>query len=178
MELDIWGWTKAVIAQNPSNVYATVAAPTSYTAQLIVTTNFGSSTSSQVITVSEAKPTALFSATSTAGRGPLPIQFNDGSTYPTASAFTTWAWDFGDGNNSSVQNPNHIYGTVAAPTSYNVQLVVTTPFGVSTSTQTNYITVSEPKPTASFSANSHQWEFAEKLAIEFGFTHSNIIGLS
>lgn len=35
---------------------------------------------------------------------------------------TTWAWDFGDGNNSTMQNPSHVY---AATGTYTVRLTVT-----------------------------------------------------
>src|SRR5208283_2379348 len=42
----------------------------------------------------------------------------------------------------------YIYGTVSAPTSYTVTLIVTDPFGSSTITQSNYIAVTEPAPGA------------------------------
>jgi len=45
------------------------------------------------------------------------IAFKD-TTYPLASS---WSWNFGDGNFSVLQNPNHVYAAVGE---YNVQLTV------------------------------------------------------
>ncbi|NQU33645.1 MAG: PKD domain-containing protein, partial [Bacteroidetes bacterium] len=46
------------------------------------------------------------------------ISFTDSST----SNIQSWEWDFDDGNNSTIQNPGHIYST---PGNYSVQLIVT-----------------------------------------------------
>jgi PKD repeat protein len=55
--------------------------------------------------------------------GGLTYNFQDNST-PTPTA---WFWDFGDGNSSNQQNPQHTY---AANGSYTVKLIVTTDCGV------------------------------------------------
>ncbi len=154
-----WNWDfgdgNSTTIQNPTYVYGTVAAPTTYVVTLIVNNLLGTSTATTAITVTETGPSASFSATSTSGYGPVQFQFNDGTSYPTGSSYTTWAWDFGDGvGTSSLENPTYTYGAVMAPTQYTVTLIVTTPFGVSTSIQSNYISVSEARPTASFSASS------------------------
>jgi gliding motility-associated-like protein len=49
-------------------------------------------------------------------------QFTDISTVSSGN-ITNWYWDFGDGNNSTQQNPQHTY---ALPGNYNVCLVVQT----------------------------------------------------
>lgn len=49
------------------------------------------------------------------------IQFSDSSVINDASA--TYAWNFGDGGVSVLQNPSHLY---AAAGQYNPQLIVTT----------------------------------------------------
>jgi PKD repeat protein len=49
--------------------------------------------------------TCDFSAAPTSGADPLEVEFTDESD-PTP---TSWAWDFGDGGTSTVQNPTHIY---------------------------------------------------------------------
>lgn len=51
-------------------------------------------------------PVANFSANITEGFAPLSVQFNDSSEYATSVN-----WNFGDGNNSTEQNPVHTYFT-------------------------------------------------------------------
>ncbi len=51
---------------------------------------------------------------------------------------TSWDWDFGDGNNSTQQNPTHSY---IAPGTYTVVLTVSDGTSNDTYTATNYITV-------------------------------------
>ncbi|BDZ67493.1 PQQ-binding-like beta-propeller repeat protein [Methanobacterium ferruginis] len=53
------------------------------------------------------------------------IQFNDTST----NVPTSWYWDWGDGTNSTLQNPTHAYTT---PGSYTVSLTATNPAGNNT----------------------------------------------
>ena len=47
-----------------------------------------------------------------------------------AVTITSWLWDFGDGQTSTLQNPSHVYAT---PGSYTVTLTVTNSDGVSDS---------------------------------------------
>jgi PKD repeat protein len=68
------------------------------------------------------------------------VQFSDS----TANAPLTWAWNFGDGNTSTVQNPLHQY---AASGTYTVSLTVTNPNGTDNSSQTMTVNVLTP-PTA------------------------------
>lgn len=70
--------------------------------------------------------------------------FTDQSTDP-ASTITNWTWDFGDGNTSTQQNPNHTY---AADGSYTVFLTVDNNDGCSHDTSFN-VTV-YPLPVADF----------------------------
>lgn len=55
-----------------------------------------------------------------------PVQFNDLSTVGLPELITSWAWTFGDGGTSSLQNPTHTY---AATGSYPVTLTITTANG-------------------------------------------------
>jgi hypothetical protein len=48
-----------------------------------------------------------YTVNTTLGDPPLTVQFNDTST---GSPADTWAWDFGDGNTSSLENPVHTFG--------------------------------------------------------------------
>lgn len=66
---------------------------------------------------------------------PLAVNFQD-QTMPIGDS---WYWDFGDGDTSTAQFPNHIYQN---PGLYTVLLVVTTNTGcIDTITYPNYITV-------------------------------------
>lgn len=58
------------------------------------------------------------------------VQFSGASQNGTAQS---WAWDFGDGNTSSVQNPLHTY---SRPGAYNVSLAIT--FTTSVTNSINY----------------------------------------
>ncbi len=75
------------------------------------------------------------------------VQFTDDSL----NTPTSWLWNFGDGNTSTLQNPNHIY---AAAGNYTVTLIATNGFGSNTITKTNYITVNISAPVADFTASS------------------------
>ena len=95
-------------------VYTYTAAGT-YSVQLIVTSNFGcKDTIASTVTVS-LSPTAFFTADSVCEGNPT--SFTDGST-----GAQQWQWNFGDANNSTLQNPTHQY---AAAGTYNVILFVT-----------------------------------------------------
>lgn len=67
-------------------------------------------------------PVAGYTSTNT---GPLAYDF----TNTTAGISTSWAWDFGDGNTSTLQNPSHTY---AVPGVYNACLIATSPCGADT----------------------------------------------
>jgi PKD repeat protein len=62
------------------------------------------------------------------------ITFTDQST----NTPTSWLWNFGDGQTSTLQNPSHQYATAGT---YTVALTATNAGGNNTSTQTNLITV-------------------------------------
>lgn len=77
-------------------------------------------------------PTAQFTANITAGPAPLPVEFTDLSS----GVPTSWYWDFGDGTNSTDQNPTHTYASGI----YTVNLTVANTGGNSTKVAKNYIT--------------------------------------
>jgi Zn-dependent metalloprotease len=54
---------------------------------------------------------------------------------------TDWQWDFGDGTNSTAQNPTHIY---TSPGLYTVQLTATNLIGSGIETKSNYIYINMP----------------------------------
>ncbi|HKK69337.1 MAG TPA: C25 family cysteine peptidase [Bacteroidales bacterium] len=67
------------------------------------------------------------------------VQFTDAS-----SDAESWSWDFGDGNTSTEQNPQHTY---AGNGNYTVSLTVSNTAGSDTYTETDYITVDIPDAT-------------------------------
>ncbi|MEO5642075.1 MAG: PKD domain-containing protein [Bacteroidia bacterium] len=94
-------------------------------------------------------PVATLSGDSLGGCIPLCVNFSDLSAV-SSGTITQWFWDFGDGNTSTQQNPQHCYYVSGQ---YTVVLTVTTAAGCSnTITMTNYIDV-YPTPVASFIAN-------------------------
>jgi len=75
------------------------------------------------------------------------VQFIDATTIPTGNV-TSWDWDFGDGNTSTLQGPTHIYVT---PGTYDVTLVA------SAGNCTDQITIqanSFPNPVADFTTTN------------------------
>lgn len=96
-------------------------------------------------------PTAQFSGAPTSVCLGSPVQFVNQSTNG-GSPITNWAWDFGDGNNSTQTNPSHVYSN---PGTYTVTLVVTASNGqADAEVKTNYITVN-PSPTAAFTTSTN-----------------------
>ncbi len=95
--------------------------------------------------VSAQAPVADFSASTTSGCGPLTVNFKDLTT----NGPIFWEWDFGNGAQSSLQNPSTSYGS---PGTYTVELIVRNASGSDAIQKTGYITVF-PFPAPSFSAN-------------------------
>jgi len=90
-----------------------------------------------------AAPVADFTFTNATGTAPLYVAFTDTST--PGGQITTWAWDFGDGANSTVQSPAHTYDTTGG---YTVNLTVTDGTGA-ISSKTGTVTVNQ-SPSADF----------------------------
>jgi PKD repeat protein len=82
-----------------------------------------------------AQVTANFTSNVTSGCSPVVVSFN--STTSTGT-ITSWLWDLGNGNTSTVQNPTDIY---SIPGTYTVTLTVTGVGGSDTRMMVNYITV-------------------------------------
>lgn len=115
-----------------------------YVITLIVSNGLCSDTIVDYIYVEPPLPTIDFTASDTAGCGPLTVQFTEN----TINA-TSFRWIFDDGQQSSLPNPTH---TFTIPGYYNITLRATGPGGTSFLTKDSFIRV-YPKPVASFAPN-------------------------
>ena len=106
-----WEWDfgdgNSSIMQNPSHTYTM---PGTYTVCLTATNSSGSDTNCQMLDIEIASiPVADFSFSTP---DQLTIDFTDLSQ----NQPTSWEWDFGDGNSSTMQNPSHTYAVQATYT--------------------------------------------------------------
>jgi hypothetical protein len=76
------------------------------------------------VTLTDA-PVAAFTSSPDAAVAGSEVHFTDAST----NTATSWAWDFGDGSTSALQNPGHVY---AAAGTFTVSLTVGNAAGSST----------------------------------------------
>ena len=95
--------------------------------------------------VSGQAPAVDFSGSPLTGCSPLIVNFQDLST----GGPTSWNWNFGNGNTSTLQNPIATYFT---PGTYTVSLTATNASGSNTMIKTSYVTV-YAVPTVDFSAS-------------------------
>ncbi len=146
-----WSWTfgdgGSSTQQNPSYIYTTAG---TYTVSLTATNAQGNDTDTKVgyITVTAPPaPVAAFVGAPTSGTYPLDVVFTDQSS----GSPTSWSWTFGDGGNSTLQNPSHTYTAVGT---YTVTLTATSAYGSDGETKVDYITVTEPGVTTFVTAES------------------------
>ncbi len=96
-----------------------------------------------------ANPIAAFTCPDNAGCKSFTVNFQDIST-PGSAAITSWLWDFGDGQLSMQQNPNHTYSNSGV---YDVTLIVTDANGCTGQISIpDYVTVVN-QPTVNFTAS-------------------------
>ncbi|MCA9734379.1 PKD domain-containing protein, partial [candidate division KSB1 bacterium] len=76
----------------------------------------------------------------TSGNAPLAVVFNSSASSDADGSIVSWSWNFGDGGQSTAQNPSH---TFTNPGQYNVVLTVTDDDGATDTAQLT-ITVNEP----------------------------------
>ena len=107
-------------------------------------------------------PTASFSASPTTTFPNNKVGFTDSSS----NTPTSWYWEFGDGNTSTLQNPSHLYNISG---SYNVNLKVTNAAGSDWENKTGYITINDyVAPSCDFSINGSYQSATSPLVVGFG----------
>ncbi|NPD48291.1 PKD domain-containing protein, partial [Lentimicrobium sp. S6] len=104
---------------NPNHTYA---APGTYDVILVVETTTGCSHEIVKTVKVHYLPTANFEWQGGLSCEGDTTRFTDLSSSTGSGIIDTWNWSFGDGNTSSVQNPNHMFAT---PGDYPVTLTVT-----------------------------------------------------
>jgi PKD repeat protein len=137
--------------QNPTHTYA---APGSYQVCLSIDGVCGSGETCELISVSCSAPDASFLSFA----DELSVDFTDNSSFTP----TDWAWDFGDGQTASEQNPNHTYD---APGDYVVCMIASNICGIDTLCRD--ISISCAPPEADFLA------MGSGLAYSFGDASTN-----
>jgi PKD repeat protein len=121
----------------------TFSGPGNYIVCLIADNGSCPDTTCQQVTAGCPAPTAGF----TTAPNNLTVAFTDA----TLGSPSTWFWDFGDGNSSTLQSPTHTY---AVPGPYTVCLTVVDSCGADSSCQS--INVVCPIPVASFTTSANQ----------------------
>ncbi len=148
VESSVWefGDDGSATTTNPTHGYVEAG---DFQVTLTVTDNDGAEgTVTRSVTVTEpapGAPVAAFSVTCFS----LDCTFVDESQDSDGGTITSWAWEFGDGESSSVQNPPTHHYNVTGLTQFEAILTVTDDDGLS-STRTVTFTVS---PSASLTCN-------------------------
>ncbi|MFX1377183.1 MAG: PKD domain-containing protein [Promethearchaeota archaeon] len=156
------------IIRDPTHVYTTAG---TYTVTLTVTDSDGDSDTETkvdfIIVVVDLEPVAEFEADQTFIFEGESVSFT--FTGSVGNGPTSFAWDFGDGGTSILQDPSHIYATAGT---YTVTLTVTDSDGDSdTETKVDFIiVVVDLQPVAEFEAD--QTTIYEGESVAFTFTGS------
>jgi cytochrome c len=137
------------LRQNPDHRYME---PGTYSAKVTVKDPKGATGTATVQIVvnnppGNVAPTVEAAGDPTAGKPPLAVQFSATGTDPDGDPLT-YAWDFGDGGKSLLQNPSHTYTTAAT---YTATVTVSDGRG-GTATDTVVVTVGNRAPTVTLSA--------------------------
>lgn len=101
----LWQWgdgTANSTTQSPIHTFTTIG---TYQVNLTATNAGGSSLSGNTAITAWDYPSAGFTRNVSSGYPKYDVQFNDTST----GGPDTWAWQFGDGGTSTLQNPVHSY---------------------------------------------------------------------
>jgi PKD repeat protein len=156
------------LRQNPDHRYMQ---PGTYTAKVTVKDPKGATGTATVEIVvtnppGNVAPTVKAAGDPTAGKPPLAVQFSAAGTDPDGDALT-YAWDFGDGASSLLQNPSHTYTKAGT---YTAKVTVSDGRG-GTATDTVVVTVGNRAPTVQLTATPTSGK--SPLTVSFSATGSD-----
>lgn len=132
------------IVQNPNHTFLNLGTnDTIYTVMLVATNAFGCTDTTYQDVLVHPVPVAAFTALPVNQQYPnATVTFTNTSTTGSFS----YIWDFGDGNGDLTMNPPpHMYATWGT---YDIELIVSSPFCSDTTTQT--VVILPPDPIAGF----------------------------
>ncbi|NDV17300.1 PKD domain-containing protein, partial [Muricauda sp. TY007] len=157
--------------QNPTYTFNTTGV---YDVVLTVTDGGGlAGTDTVTITVTNQDPVAVATGSPDAGEAPLEVSFT-GSESTDNIAVDTYAWDFGDGSNSTEADPVHTY---TDPGNYTAELTVTDNEGA-TATASVLIQVTQvggnEAPEAVASANPTEGEAPLPVTFNAGGSRDDV----
>jgi PKD repeat protein len=116
--------------QNPTHIFAPDG---KYTVSLTVTNSYGKDTKTMPEFIAVGEPPQVdFSVSPSSGILPLTVSFTDN----TRGAPLSWRWNFGDGTNSTEQNPVHTYVKTGV---FSVSLTAVNEFGTGQITRSGII---------------------------------------
>ncbi|HSY17576.1 MAG TPA: choice-of-anchor tandem repeat GloVer-containing protein [Candidatus Acidoferrales bacterium] len=160
--------------QNPTHLYS---GPGNYSPVLVATNNLGVmvAATGPVIHVLPPSSTVEYTASPTSGTAPLTVQFNAPATDDGGYPITSWQWDFGDGANSTAQNPTHTYSIAG---SYSPSLTAGNAYGGTDSGSGPSITVTPEPGTGHTNVAYYTFEENSVFAHDYSGHGNNINGYS
>ncbi|MDD5551187.1 MAG: PKD domain-containing protein [Candidatus Omnitrophica bacterium] len=119
-DIDYWYNTKTQIIEHEIGHYTYSGSATTYSGST-TTWDYDDSWDFQYIDMSNKLPNATANVNKITGNAPLTVIFT-GSGTDSDGTIASYYWDFGDGSNSTEQNPAHTYNN---PGTYNIKFIVT-----------------------------------------------------
>ncbi|MFA5397341.1 MAG: PEGA domain-containing protein, partial [Methanogenium sp.] len=132
-----YGFTNSSVPSLNTGVYNVTVMLDGYNTAInetVMVTNATTQLVNFILTPVNVAPITNFTATPLVGYAPLAVNFTDIST----GSPTEWLWNFGDGQNATVQHPVHIYQHAGT---YAVSLKATNVHGNMTAEKTGFIDV-------------------------------------
>lgn len=147
-----------------------------YTVLLLVEDNAGCSDDASASVTPQASDPSCdpIAASFTQVTTGMSVAFTDTSVPPTGETIASWAWDFGDGNTSTSQNPTHVYSSAGT---FTVTLTVTaTGTAGCTATTTDTVTTGCTGATAQFTSQHGPFGYEETFnATSSSSTNGSIV---